>query len=75
MQELQRQLNNLGTNMNITAGKKIKEDMLDASKAAAELKSTLDHAMNVNTGRLDLTKFSAGLKTSGRDLEYYRKNL
>ena len=74
MQELQRQLNALGTTANIPVGQRIKDDILGATKAAAELKTTLDGAVNANTGKLDLTKFSTGLKSSGKDLKYYREN-
>ena len=75
MQELQRQLSALGTTANIPVGQRIKDDIFSATKAAAELKTTLDGAVNVNTGKLDLTKFSTGLKSSGKDLKYYRENL
>ena len=75
MQELQNQLSALGTTANIPVGKRIKDDIFNATKAAAELKTTLDGAVNVNTGKLDLTKFSTGLKSSGKDLKYYRENL
>ena len=75
MQELQRQLNALSTTANIPVGKRIKDDILGATKAAAELKTTLNSAINAETGKLDLTKFSTSLKSSGKDLQYYRQNL
>ena len=53
----------------------ITDKMAEASRAAASLKVQLEQATNVNTGKLDLTKFSTSLKQSGLDLEYYRKQL
>lgn len=53
----------------------ITDKMAEASRAAASLKVQLEQATNVNTGKLDLTKFSISLKQSGLDLEYYRKQL
>lgn len=51
------------------------ETMEKASKAATELSAKLKSAFDVNTGKLDLSKFSVDLKTSNRDLQYYRTNL
>lgn len=36
---------------------------------------SLQEATNVNTGKLDLSKFSESLKRSGMSLEQYRKSL
>lgn len=47
-----------------------------ASKAALELQQHLQSAVNVNTGKLDLSRFSTSLKASGKSLnEYYDKLL
>ena len=51
------------------------KDWRDASKAAQELQQHIKNAVNTDTGKLDLTKFSTGLKSSGKDLKYYRENL
>lgn len=42
-----------------------------ASQAAMELEQHLNKAVNVNTGKLDLSRFSASLKASNRDLNSY----
>jgi hypothetical protein len=36
-----------------------------------ELQQHLAHAVNTNTGKLDLSKFAASLKSSGKDLNSY----
>lgn len=43
-----------------------------ASKAAVELQTNLQRAVNTDTGKLDLSRFATSLKTSGKDLEHYR---
>ena len=47
----------------------------DASKAAAELKAHLLGALNVKTGKLDLSKLNQSLKTSGKTLQQYQTTL
>lgn len=49
--------------------------MADAQVKVNQLKVSLQEAFNVNTGKLDLTKFSESLKKSGITLEEYRKSL
>lgn len=50
--------------------------IINASKAALELQQHLQSAVNVNTGKLDLSRFSTSLKTSGKQLnDYYDKLL
>ena len=51
------------------------QDLKDASKSAQELQKHLSAAVNVNTGKLDLSKFSQSLSKSGKDLTYFQKNL
>lgn len=46
-----------------------------ASEAALELQQHLQAAVNVDTGNLDLSRFSTSLKTSGKDLESYCSKL
>lgn len=46
-----------------------------ASDAALELQQHLQAAVNVNTGNLDLSRFSTSLKASGKDLESYCSKL
>ena len=47
----------------------------NASKAALELQQHLQSAMNVNTGQLDLSRFSTSLKAAGKDLNSYATTL
>lgn len=47
----------------------------EASKAALELQSHIQKAINVDTGKLDLSRFAASLSTSGKSLERYRATL
>ena len=75
LQELQKQLNSLGTLSNPKVGDKLSADMQKASQAAAQLKIALDSAIDVDTGRLDLSKFSRSLKDSGMKLKDYRDQL
>ena len=76
IQDLQRDISNL---MKATSadGKplKITGDLQEASLAAGQLKQMLDSATNVNTGKLDLGKFSMQMKQSGLDLNYFKQNL
>lgn len=46
-----------------------------ASKAAMELQKHLQAAVNVNTGQLDLSRFSTSLAASNRDLKTYVNTL
>lgn len=51
------------------------QGLKDASKAAQELQAHIQSAINVDTGKLDLTKFSTSLTKSNTNLEYFRKEL
>ena len=46
-----------------------------ASQAALELEQHLNKAVNVDTGKLDLSRFSSSLKTSNKDLSTYCQTL
>lgn len=46
-----------------------------ASQAAIELQQHLSKAVDVNTGKLDLSRLSASLKASGKDLSTYADTL
>lgn len=46
-----------------------------ASKAALELKQHISEATNVNTGKLDLSRFSISLAKSGKTLKDYQTSL
>ena len=46
----------------------INREMAEASNAARTLETALKAAFNVNTGQLDMTKFSQQLKVAGTDI-------
>ena len=72
IQELQLQLSKIAsTPMQLIDDAEIKK----ASKAAMELQSHLRNAFDVNTGKLDLNKFSTSIKQAGKDLDYFKTNL
>ena len=50
-------------------------DIKSASKAAQELQRHLQAAVDVNTGKLDLNRFSVSMKQAGHDLQYFKDNL
>ena len=54
---------------------KFTQGLQEASRAASQLKVQLDNATNVNTGNLDLTKFSESMRKSGMSLEKYQNQL
>lgn len=77
IQDLQNQLTQL---INSQAGYKglnlgIDQELQKASVAAATLQQQLTNAMNVDTGKLDLGKFTQEMKTSGMSMEKYREAL
>lgn len=47
----------------------------EASKAALELQQSLENAVNVDTGKLDLTKFASNLQKNGKKLKDYKIQL
>lgn len=51
------------------------QSIQQAKQAALDLKHHLDAAVNVNTGKLDLSKFSASLNKSGQSLQGLYTNL
>lgn len=51
------------------------QEIRRASEAATELSARLQSAYNVNTGKLDLLKFTTELKSSNKDLQYFKTNL
>ena len=57
------------------AGMHLTKDLQAASLAAAQLQATLQKAMNVNTGKLDLKVFNEELRKSGMSLEKYQQTL
>lgn len=82
-QQLRELQSSLDTLMNQIATKNIKffdvnatkKEIDEASAAVQELKIALDQATNVNTGRLDLSKFSKSLSQSGYTLQDFATHL
>lgn len=75
--ELQTSLDRL---MNQTQAKKLgttvlSDDIVEATQAAANLKLSLQDAVNVNTGKLDLGKFIDSMKKGDMSLSKYQKAL
>ncbi len=52
----------------LSTGAKITKDLTAAATAARELEGFLNNAVNVNTGKLDLSKFMASLNASKKTL-------
>lgn len=75
MDDLQTKLQNLtkATAAKSTLG--LDKDLQAANKAATDLLVTLEKSTNVNTGKLDLGRFSESLKKSGKSLDDYYQSL
>jgi TP901 family phage tail tape measure protein len=72
-QALQQELTKLSTASAIGAFNNA--DMEKAIHAAKELQIHLNKAVNIDTGKLDLSRFSASLKSANTSLEVLRKDL
>lgn len=75
IQSLQQMLEQLSTGTNIKGATQLSDDLIQAKNAASQLKTVLEQATNVNTGNLDLSKFSKSLSSGAKDLTYYRQQL
>ena len=75
LQDLQNQLTKLTNNSLGNSKLDITKEIQNATSAAAQLKVQLEKATNVDTGKLDLSKFVDSMNKSGMDLEQYRKQL
>lgn len=62
-------------NINNAPGKLLAKDIQEASLAATQLKISLENAINVNTGKLDLNKFNSSLQQSKMSLQDYQRIL
>ena len=58
-----------------SVGNKISQDLINAQKETAKLSSMLKEATNVDTGKIDLTKFNESLKKSGQTIQQVQANL
>ena len=75
IQELQSLLNQLSSNTGITKDLPITGEIMEAQVAAKQLSTALGEAFNVNTGKLDLSKFSKSLSDSKMTLTNYSNKL
>lgn len=73
--ELQSQLKELMNQSPSIASDGYTKEIGKASAAVASLRTQLEGAVNVNTGKLDLTKFNQSLKKGEYSLEQYRDAL
>ena len=67
IQDLQNKLSQIA-NMPINGPDKLRQGLQEASAAAQQLQMHIANATNVDTGRLDMSKFSQSLKKSNADL-------
>lgn len=73
LNELEAQLNKLA---NASSGDLVDDkSLVDAKIAAMDLQKVLNGVVNIKTGKMDLSKFSDNLKTSGQSLSSLQKNL
>lgn len=75
LQDLQSQLDKLTKISTSTSGFGLTDSIKQATVAATQLKEQLTAATNVNTGTLDLSKFSESLRKSGMSLSQYETQL
>ena len=75
LEGLQKSINGLLKNSHNSSPLGLTKEISQALSKVGDLKVALESAMNVNTGKLDLSKFSASLKASGTDIQGYAKTL
>lgn len=75
IQSLVNDLNKLSSNSGLDKDLPITKEILEAQIAAKQLGETLKSSFNVESGKLDLTKFTQQLKSSGMSLSEYGNKL
>lgn len=73
--ELRNNLNTLITSSTTKSHLPLTKQIMEAQSAAASLKVALDGAINTNTGKLDLSRFSTSLNKAGLDLKTLQAHL
>jgi hypothetical protein len=73
--ELQNALNSLSSTTSLGKDLPITGEIMEAQVAAKQLSAALGEAFNVNTGKLDLAKFSKSLSDSKMTLSDYSQKL
>lgn len=77
VKSLREELNGIATGTSIRDGgiSQLTPEIQKAMTAATQLQASLEHATNIKTGKLDITKFSQSLKDSGTTLQEYARQL
>lgn len=76
LSRLNTNLRNISSQTNLdTGGLRLPEQLNTASVAAIKLRENLQNAINVDTGKLDLSKFNHEMEKSGMSLKQYRDAL
>lgn len=76
MRDLQKTFNNLSANLNQQISLKgLTTELKQGYEAAKNLQSAIQSATNMDTGKLDLTKFNRSLTNSGKSLKAYAEDL
>ena len=76
LQKLKQQITQLQTTSNnISLGGTLKQDAVEMNKTLATLQATLKNATNLQTGNLDLTKFTQAMNQSNMSLQKYQAQL
>ena len=75
LQQLQTQLNSLITQSNQAAPLGLNKSIIEATGKAAELKLALEGAMNVSTGKLDLSKLNESFLKNKTSITEYAQHL
>lgn len=76
LSRLNTNLRNISSQTNLdTGGLRLQEQLNTASVAAIKLRENLQNAINIDTGRLDLSKFNHEMEKSGMSLKQYRDAL
>ena len=74
LMELQNSMNNVFKTLSSTGNLPLNKDLTQAKDSAYALQAALQSAVNVNTGKFDLSKFQRSLKQSGVDLSNIRQD-
>ena len=75
MKDLQNTLKDLGSGSKLDVSKGISSEILNASKAASELRTHLQAATNADTGRLNMNALERSLQSAGKSLKSYASEL
>lgn len=73
--DLQNTLNKISTGQWLEKDLPITKEIIEAQNAAKELQFILNQAFDINSGKLDLSKFNQSLKQSGMSLVDYSNKL